>query len=148
MNRTRTMKTAFAHWDNRIAPVFDTARHIHIVETESGQIVSRKQTTLSEDLPVQKTLRLVELGISTLVCGAISKPMHGLVAAYGIQVVPFVAGDLSEVIRAWLSGNLERDAFAMPGCSGRGRRRRMRGMNKEEYEMNGKGCGGTGKGGG
>ena len=142
------MKTAFAYWDNRIAPVFDTARQIHVVEAESGQIVSETQETLSEDLPVQKTLRLVELGIGTLVCGAISRPMHGLIAAYGMQVIPFVAGELREVIRAWLRGNLERDAFAMPGCSGRGRRRGMYGMNKEEYEMNGKGRGGTGKGGG
>ena len=142
------MKTAFAYWDNRIAPVFDTARQIHVVEAESGQIVSETQEALSEDLPVQKTLRLVELGISTLVCGAISRPMHGLVAAYGIQVVPFVAGDLREVIRAWISGNFERDAFAMPGCCGRGRRRRMCGINKEEFEMNGKRRGGTGKGGG
>jgi predicted Fe-Mo cluster-binding NifX family protein len=144
------MKIAFAYWDNRIAPVFDTARQIQVVEAESGQIVSETQETLPEDLPVQKTLRLVELGIGTLVCGAISKPMHGLVIAYGIQVVPFVAGDLREVIRAWLSGDLECDAFAMPGCCSRNRRRRrgLCGMNKEKYKMNGKGRGGTGKGGG
>jgi predicted Fe-Mo cluster-binding NifX family protein len=100
------MKTAFAYWDNRIAPVFDTARQIHVVEAESGQIVSETQETLSDDLPVQKTLRLMELGIGTLVCGAISRPMHGLVAAYGMQVIPFVAGELREVIRAWLSGDV------------------------------------------
>ncbi len=129
------MKTAFAYWDNRIAPVFDTARQIHVVEVESGQIVNETQETLSEDLPVQKTLRLVELGIGALVCGAISRPMHGLVAAYGIQVIPFVAGDLREVIGAWFSGNLERDAFAMPGCCGRGGRR-FRGMHEGYQQVN------------
>jgi len=114
------MKTAFACWDNRIAPVFDTAHQIHIVDAESGEIVSEIQEALPEDLPVQKALRLVELGIGTLVCGAISRPMYGLVAAYGIQVVPFVAGELREVIRAWLNGNLNREVFVMPGCRGRG----------------------------
>lgn len=128
------MKVAFTYWDNRIAPVFDTARQIRVVEAESGQIVSETQETLSEDLPVQKTLRLVGLGIGTLVCGAISRPMYGLVAAYGIQVIPFVAGDLREVIRAWLSGNLERDTFAMPGCCGRGGRR-LRGMPGDYQEV-------------
>ena len=134
------MKTAFPYWDNRIAPVFDTARRIHVIETESGRIAGETQETLSEDLPIRKTLRLVELGISTLVCGAISRPVHELIASYGIQVVPFVAGDLREVIRAWLAGRLEGDAFAMPGCCGRGRQRRR--------QMNGNGRGGMGKGGG
>jgi hypothetical protein len=54
------------------------------------------------------------------------------VAAYGIRLIPFVAGDLREVIRAWLGGKLECDAFAMPGCCGRSLRRRQRtpGINR------------------
>ena len=113
------MKTAFAYWDNRIVPVFDTAHKIHVVETESEKVVCETQETLSKDQPVHKALRLVELDIGVLVCGAISRPMYGLIDGYGIQVIPFVAGDLREVIQAWLSGNLERDAFTMPGCRGR-----------------------------
>ena len=144
------MKAAFAYWDNRIAPVFDTGRQIHVVEAESGRIVAETKEVLPDDLAVQKVIRLAELGVGTLVCGAISKPMREMVAAYGIEAIPFVAGDLREVIQAWLSGNLQRDTFAMPGCCGRGRRRRqgMRGMNKEEYPMNGRGRGGMGQGGG
>src|SRR5665647_74324 len=116
--RTRMMKTAFATWDDRIAPVFDIARRIHVVEAASGRIVAETGEVLADDLPVQKALRLLELGVGTLVCGAISRPFHEMVAAYGIQVIPFVAGDLSEVIEAWLTGDLERDNFAMPGCYG------------------------------
>ena len=144
------MKAAFAYWDNRIAPVFDTARQIHVVEVKAGQLASEAPETLSEEMSVQKVLRLVELGVGILVCGAISRPMHEMVVAYGISVVPFVAGDLREVIQAWISGDLECDAFAMPGCCGRGRRRRqkMNGASKEEYEMNGRGRDGMGKGGG
>lgn len=117
------MKTAFAYWENRIAPVFDTARQINIVETDSGKIVNEKLETLPEGMPVQKALRLLELGIGGLVCGAISRQMLNIVSAYGIQVVPFVAGDLRDVISAWLSGGLERESFTMPGCCGPGRRR-------------------------
>jgi predicted Fe-Mo cluster-binding NifX family protein len=146
------MKTAFAHWDHRIAPVFDTARQVHVVETESGQIIGEKQEILTEDLTVQKVLQLVELGIDTLVCGAITRPMQGLVAAYGIQVIPFVAGDLREVIQAWLRGNMLRDEFAMPGCRRRGWQR-SRGMHQTYPEANimqgrGRGMGAGGRGGG
>jgi predicted Fe-Mo cluster-binding NifX family protein len=142
-------KTAFAYWDDRIAPVFDIARRIHVVEADSGKIVAETGEVLADDLPVQKAHRLVELGVGTLVCGAISRPFQERIASYGIQVIPFVAGDLGEVIQAWLGGNLESDTFAMPGCRGRGRGRRgVHGMNKEEHEMVGKGRGGIGPGGG
>jgi len=124
-------KTAFAYWDNRIAPVFDIARQIHVVEAESGRIVAETEEVLADDLPVQKVIRLAELGIGTPVCGAISRPLHEMVAAYSIEVIPFVAGDLREIIQAWLNDNLEHDTFVMPGCCGRGRRRGMRGVNEE-----------------
>jgi predicted Fe-Mo cluster-binding NifX family protein len=145
------MKAAFAYWDDRIAPVFDIARRIHVVDADSGRIVAETGEVLADVLPVQKALRLVELGVGTLVCGAISRPFQERIAAYGIQVIPFVAGDLSEVIQAWLGGNLERDTFAMPGCSahGRGRRRRMRSTGKEDMTMpRGDGTGPRGPGGG
>lgn len=112
-------RTAFAHWDNRIAPVFDTARLIRVVESRSGEIVNETDEELSEEAPLARALRLVELGVATLVCGAISRPIHELINMYGIRVVPFVAGELREVIQAWLHDRLFDEVFAMPGCSGR-----------------------------
>jgi len=144
------MKAAFAHWNNRIAPVFDIARRIHVAEAESGRIVVETEEALADNMPVRRALRLAQLGVGTLVCGAISRPLHAMVAAYGIRVIPFVAGDLSEVIQAWLRGGLDGDEFAMPGCCGRGRGRGrgINGINQEGYFMNGRGRGGMGSGGG
>ncbi len=121
------MKIAFAHWRDRIAPVFDTAKQVRVVEVESGRVISEMEENLPEDLIIQKALRLLDLEIHTLVCGAVSRPMHGLIHAYGIQVIPFVAGELSEVIQAWLGGNLSSNGFSMPGCR-RQIRRHSRGM--------------------
>ena len=122
------MKTAFAFWENRIAPVFDTARQVYIVEAELRRIVREGQESLAVDLPVQKALRLAELGVGTLICGAISRTLQEMVNGCGIRVVPFVAGDLREVIHAWFSGGFDRGAFIMPGCFGE-RRRRFRGRH-------------------
>ena len=141
------MKAAFAYWDKRIAPVFDTARQIHLVEAESGRILVEAPETLPDDLPVQKVLRLTELRVGTLVCGAISRPLHELVSAYGIRVIPFVAGDLRQVIQAWLQGRLTGDTFAMPGCRGRGGRNiQGRRFNEVEDFMFGKRGSGQGMG--
>lgn len=143
------MKTAFAYWDNRIAPVFDIARQIHVVETESGRIVAETEEIIANDLPVKKVFRIVELGVSTLVCGAISRQLHAMVVASGIRVICFVAGDLRKVIKAWLDGNLESGKFAMPGCCRRyAILSEMAVINKEEHLMNGRKRGGMGQGGG
>ncbi len=143
------MKTAFAYWENRIAPVFDIARQIRIVETESGRIVAETEEFFANDLPAKKVFRIVELGISTLVCGAISRPLHTMVMASGIRVISFVAGDLRKVIKAWLDGNLESGKYAMPGCCRRyAISPEMRGINKEVHLMNGRKRGGMGQGAG
>ncbi len=124
------MKIAFANWNDRIAPVFDTASQIRIVEVEAGRILSEFQANILEELPIQRALKLVELGVSTLVCGAISRPLHCILMAYGIDVIPFVAGETATVVKAWLRGDLERETFAMPGCRTRMRRRRMCGRRR------------------
>jgi predicted Fe-Mo cluster-binding NifX family protein len=109
------LKAAFATWNNRIAPVFDAVHQIHIVEAEAGRIAVERSVRFQNDTPVQKVLRLAELGVAILICGAISKPIHGILTAQGIKVVPFVAGDLHQVIQAWLKGTLTDACFAMPG---------------------------------
>lgn len=144
-----SMRAAFACWENRIAPVFDTAREVCLLEAQAGRMVRQMREALPEGLPVQKALRLVTLEVGTLVCGAISRPLQGLVSAYGIQVIPFVAGELPHIIQAWLNGQIDRPAYAMPGCHGRGGRR-FRGahtISQEVNTMQGQGRGrGTGGG--
>jgi len=122
------MKAAFAVWNNRIAPVFDVTRQVRVIELQSGKPVGAAQVVQLDGPPLTRALRLAELGVGTLVCGAISRPVHDLVASQGIRVIPFVAGDLDAVISAWLRGELVGDAFAMPGCYRRGRHR-LRGMH-------------------
>jgi predicted Fe-Mo cluster-binding NifX family protein len=141
------MKAAFSTWNARIAPVFDTARQVHIVEAQSGRMVSEGDETLPDGPPLRQVMRLAELGVGTLVCGAISWPLHAMVTAAGMEVMPFVAGTLSEVSQAWLGGTMKPEHFAMPGC--RGRRRSAMGTTSPETAPAGRrGRGGAGRGGG
>lgn len=112
------MKAAFATWNNRIAPQFDAAGHACIVEVHSGAIVAEHLEAFRTKLPVKKVRHLVALGVETLVCGAISRPIQALLTAQGICVVPFVAGELGEVIQAWIEGGLGKGLYAMPGHRG------------------------------
>lgn len=129
-------KVAFAYWGNRIAPVFDIARQIRIVEVESGRIVGESQEIFPGSLPSHKAVCLAELGVSTLVCGAVSRPVLDIVEAYGIRVIPFISGDVSEVINAWLKGRINDNVFSMPGCGVR-KRLRQRGIGCAQQKGNG-----------
>jgi predicted Fe-Mo cluster-binding NifX family protein len=120
------MKAAFATWNHRIALVFDVARHLHVVEAEDGRIIQESQAFLGDDFQSQRALYLAEWKIDVLVCGAISRRLQEMVTAFGIRVIPFIAGDLDEVVRAWLSGGCDWSAFAMPGCRQRTRCRTRR----------------------
>jgi predicted Fe-Mo cluster-binding NifX family protein len=126
------MIAAFSTWDNRIAPVFDVARLVCLVNAAPGRVIRKSEEILMGEAPVQKALRLTELGADTLVCGAISRPVLDMFSGYGIRVYPFVAGDLQAVIDAWLRGALDGDLFAMPGCRGRtrGQIRARRGVSQ------------------
>ena len=122
------MRTAFPYWQTRLAPVFDTARQILLADSESAVITQQWNEILPDIGPSRKIIRLVEMQVDTLVCGAISRPLRQMAAAHGITVIPFIAGELEEIIRSWTTGRLETETFAMPGCCrGRGRRRRVRG---------------------
>ena len=118
------VKTAFSFWEQRIAPVFDTAKRLHVVESENGRVTAESAHLVDADL-TRRLDWLTARGVKTLVCGAVSRPLHERLEAAGINVVPFVAGDLREVIRASLDGTLCGSAFAMPGCCDQRRRRRQ-----------------------
>jgi predicted Fe-Mo cluster-binding NifX family protein len=141
------MKTAFAVWNNRIAPVFDVARRVILVESRVDATGGPKQILLAGDEPLQKAQQLSELGADSLVCGAISRALQAILTARGIRVIAYVAGDVDEIIDAWRQPDFEPRAYAMP----RGRRNRHRyptlDQHKEAMMQTNRGGGGRGMGG-
>ena len=117
------VKAAFAVWKSRIAPVFDVAQELRVIEEDAGRIVKEEVVYLPKDLSAGKIIAIADRRIEALICGAVSRPLHELILAKGIQVFPFVAGEFSEIVQAWLSNKLD-ERYAMPGCASRNRRRR------------------------
>lgn len=114
-------RIAIANWNGRVSPVFDSARSLDVVEIEDGKIVSRHGATFATDDPAAKVSALTGLGVSRLLCGAISRPLAELLGAHGIAVTPFVCGPVEEVLAAFLANRLSDPSLAMPGCCGRRR---------------------------
>ncbi len=119
---SKTMRVAIATWNGRISPVFDVARQVLLVEFDAGRIAERRDEMLPGTDPASQADRLRELGVEFLICGAVSQPMAAMLAAKGVEIVPFTAGPVEQLLAAWMAGGLPAPTWCMPGCRGRMRR--------------------------
>lgn len=135
------MRVAFSIWEERIATVFDCCRLICLVRFEDGVNKGESRVSLQSNLPVQRAVNLADMGVNSLVCGAISREFHSLLAARQIEVIPFVSGDLRLVVQAYIDGRLEDGSFLMPGCYRHGRHGFMTAAELSEFRHRGCGAG-------
>lgn len=139
------MRVAIPAWNRRVSPVLDVARHLLVVDVETNAEVARSQVDLNETHLTARFKRICELGVEILICGAVSKPLEAALLSAGVRVVPQTCGPVEDVLRAFLSGQLTDEAFLMPGCCGR--RRRRRGRARGGHASPGFGRGGRERGG-
>ena len=120
------MRIAIPIWDDKVSPVLDTASRLLIVEVDDRGETSRFEVYLDEQDLSRKCLRIRDMQIDILICGAISNPFSRMLMASGIDVIPEISGCAEEVLEAYLKGNLFHPRFLMPGCkrnrSGQGNR--------------------------
>jgi predicted Fe-Mo cluster-binding NifX family protein len=109
------MKIAMPVWNGFVSSVFDFSHRLLLVDIENGREVSRREVDLKAESLPQRAGSLKNLGVDVLVCGAISRSLADMVAASGIQVLPFVTGRVSDVLQAYITGQLVQPQFAMPG---------------------------------
>lgn len=124
------MKLAIPTWEGKISPVFDVARHLLVVNIKSGVEVARKIEAIPEMEIAFRARRIAGLGVDVLICGAISWPLERMLVSEGMQVIPQTCGPVEDVLLAFLSGQLTGQAFLMPGCCGRYRKRRGQGRRR------------------
>lgn len=120
------MKIAIPIFQGRVSPVFDWSTRLLVIEFDKTEVVDRVENSLTDSSPVARADFLEAMGVEVLLCGGVSANMQYLFKNRRIQVVPWIAGDVDEVIVAFLKGDIPGEKFAMPGCCMR--RNRLQGM--------------------
>ncbi|MDY6973605.1 MAG: NifB/NifX family molybdenum-iron cluster-binding protein [Thermodesulfobacteriota bacterium] len=110
------MKIAIPVWEGKVSPVFDTASRLLVFQVEDKKETSRFETYLNEQDLAKRRVRIQDLGVDTLICGAISRHFRRMIMASGINVISWISGSLEDVLDAYLNGNLFHSKFLMPGC--------------------------------
>ncbi len=109
------MKLAITIWDNRISPVFDTAKRFLLVELgedcfHRGEIVAVEKDPFTTLFFLQQ-----EQGVELLLCGALCRRGEKRIETAGLDVQPFLSGEVDAILQDLVAGgNLEN--YALPGC--------------------------------
>ncbi len=130
------MKVALTAWEDKISPVFDSARTLLIAEIKNAKIISRRYELFNSEMPHSLADSLGNLGVEVLICGAISEMPAKIIEARGINLIPFIGGKLEEVLASYAKENKIKSIFLMPGCGGK--RKRTRNCNifsKQQKEV-------------
>jgi predicted Fe-Mo cluster-binding NifX family protein len=96
--------------------VLDFAHRLLLVDIENGKEINRSEVELKAESLLQRAGQLKSLEVDVLVCSAISRTLAQKVTESGIQVPPYVTGRVDDVLQAYLTGQLVRTQFTMPGC--------------------------------
>ena len=109
------MKLAIPIWNDRVSSAFDFAHRLLLVDIERGRETSRSEVPFSSESDPEKVNSLKSLGVEVLICGAISRSLASQVRSSGIKILPYVVGQVDEVLKAYLAGRLIHPKFALPG---------------------------------
>ena len=110
------MKIAIPIYNDSVSNVFDFAHRLLLVEIENGKETNRSEIALESRVLLQRVEQLKSFEVEVLVCGAISRVLTNMVTTSGIQVLPYVTGQVDDVLQAYLTGQLVQPQFTMPGC--------------------------------
>lgn len=107
------MKVVLTVSENRISPVADSARQLLVVDVEGRTINGRYTEYLDSESVFYCARRLADLEVKIFICGAISDFFANLVEGYGIRLIPFICGEVDEVLDAYLEDSLQNPRFMM-----------------------------------
>lgn len=110
------MLLAIPVWQGRVSPVLDTAGTVLLVNMERGLVTRRRELSLSASPGLRVAHLLAGAGVQTLICGALSQALARTLRAQGVEVLPWMAGDIDDVLHAYAHDGLADPSFTMPGC--------------------------------
>ena len=112
------MRIAIPMFNSRVSPRFDFASRMLIATIDNGEVVERREHSLTNLNPIRRSALLSELGVKVLICGGISDFSVRLLMGNGIEVIPMVAGEVEDVLNLFINDNL--NSAIIPMVSGRG----------------------------
>lgn len=110
------MRVALPIWDGRVSPVFDVAQELLVADVKDHAVGAQATHVITETGAGARAKMLGDLGVSVLICGAISQALEHLLLWRGVRVISRRCGEATEILEAYLAGRLDEPRYLMPGC--------------------------------
>lgn len=95
------MRVAIPISAGTVSPVFDVARHLLLVDIETGKELARGEEALGETGITGRAPHVATLGVDGLICGVISRPLEMMLLSEGTGVIPHTCGWVEDVLQAY-----------------------------------------------
>jgi len=126
------MKICLAAYGNRIASLLETSDRLILVHSPDFDKTNLQTIPLYSGSYNEILKILQENGVNTLICGAITACVHDLLQAQNIEIIPWITGNVSDIIDALNKQRVLSPKFNMPG-RGKGNRFRHGLMRKGKF---------------
>lgn len=90
----------------RISGRFDCTEQIMLAVVENGQLRKSETVRLATSNPLEKIDTLLNLGVDVLICGGIPELFSRKLNNCRIEVFPWIAGEVEEVLNEYIQGKL------------------------------------------
>lgn len=111
-------KIAIPIFGDRISSRLDCSEEIMLVLVEKGAVKEREIVRLLTTNPFEKINAIVQMGVDVLICGGLPERCSHRLLGTHVQVIPWVSGEVSEVLTRYLEGMLNNNDYVGQGSGG------------------------------
>ena len=100
-------KVAIPTFGTRVSPRFDCARAVLVVAIDDDKPSEREEFAASNWAPHERINKLLELGVDSIICGAIDCWSAESLRSAGVTIYDWVTGEIEDALAALLRGDLD-----------------------------------------
>jgi predicted Fe-Mo cluster-binding NifX family protein len=114
-SQMKPVTVAIPTYRSRVSPVFDPCLRVSIFHTEYHRPVHKRELDLGTLTPLERVDMLRKQRVTTLICGGISDVLGKMLQGLSIFVIAGIAGQVEQVLEAFISGRIDEPGYRMPG---------------------------------
>jgi predicted Fe-Mo cluster-binding NifX family protein len=109
------IRIAIPTFHHRVSPVLDTCTRLLIIDYEEQIEVDRREVAFDVYSQSERFEIIKQLTPDAVICCGISDVFDRMLRAAGIRLICGIAGEIKEVLDAFLCNRLDAPCFRMPG---------------------------------
>ena len=110
-----TMRIAIPIFHNRISPILDTCTRLMVVDYEDAIVTRKKEIALEFCSQLERLEILKKLNPDAVICCGVSDVFDKMLRSAGIRLISGIAGDVDQVVEAFMNDRLGDPRFRLPG---------------------------------